>query len=134
MFNLNNNSGCSLFQIVLIKEKSEKLKERIYEYERATTNQIEEDSTVLMTKKEQLEESYTKVHKWLRDSHVTELAQQRQQMSEELKKETDVELGRSGELISIPVIINRGMFYDVTIYKINIMVHGDYVSMLWIIP
>ena len=101
------------FQIKLIREKSEKLKERIYEYERAMTNQVEEYSSLLMTKKDQLEVSYTKVHKWLRDSHVTKLVQRRQQMSEELERETDVELGRSGELISKPVIINKGIFYNV---------------------
>ena len=99
------------FQITLIREKSEKLKERIYEYERAVTNQIEDDSSLLMTKKEQLEESYAKVHKWLRDSHVTELISQRQQMSEELERETDVEVDK-WELRSKPVIINRGIFYD----------------------
>ena len=99
------------FQITLIREKSEKLKERVYEYERAVTNQIEDDSSLLMTKKEQLEESYTKVHKWLRDSHVTELISQRQQMSEELERETDVEVDK-WELRSKPVIINRGIFYD----------------------
>ena len=99
------------FQITLIREKSEKLKERVYEYERAVTNQIEDDSSLLMTKKEQLEESYAKVHKWLRDSHVTELISQRQQMSEELERETDVEVDK-WELRSKPVIINRGIFYD----------------------
>ena len=108
-------------QIVLIKEKSEKLKERIYEYERAATNLVEEDSSLLMTEKEELEESYAKVQKWLRDNHVIELISQRQQMSEELKRKTDVELCGSGELISKPVIINRGMFYDIKNNKINIV-------------
>ena len=90
----------------MIREESEKLKKQIYEYERRLTNQVEVYNSELMSKKEQLEESFIKVQRWLRDSHVTEQIQQRQEMSEELKKYLDVEL--SCEFTSRPVIINKG--------------------------
>ena len=61
----------------------------------------------LMAKKEQLEETRTKVHKWLRGSHVTEQIQQKQQISEELAKKSEVELGY--ELMSKLVIIPTGI-------------------------
>ena len=90
----------------MIREESEKLKKQIYEYERRLTNQVEVYNSELMSKKEQLEESRIKVQRWLRDSHVTEQIQQRQQMSEELKRYLDIEL--SCELISKPAIVYLG--------------------------
>ena len=90
----------------MIREESEKLKKRIYEYERRLTNQVEVCNSELMSKKEQLEESRNKVQRWLRDSHVTEQIQQRQQMSEELKRYLDVEL--NCELTSRPAIVYLG--------------------------
>ena len=90
----------------MIREESEKLKKQIYEYERRLTNQVEVYNSELMSKKEQLEESRIKVQRWLRDSHVTEQIQQRQEMSEELKRYLDVEL--SCELTSRPIIVNKG--------------------------
>ena len=90
----------------MIREESEKLKKQIYEYERRLTNQVEVYNSELMSKKEQLEESHIKVQRWLRDSHVTEQIQQRQEMSEELKRYLDVEL--NCELTSRPVISYLG--------------------------
>ena len=90
----------------MIREKSEKLKKHIYEYEKRLTNQVEVYNSELMSKKEQLEESHIKVQRWLRDSHVTEQIQQRQEMSEELQRYLDGEL--SCELTSKPAIINKG--------------------------
>ena len=90
----------------MIREESEKLKKQIYEYGRRLTNQVKVYNSELMSKKEQLEESRIKVQRWLRDSHVTEQIQQRQQMSEELKRYLDVEL--NCELRSKPAIVNKG--------------------------
>ena len=90
----------------MIREESEKLKKQIYEYERRLTNQVEVYNSELMSKKEQLQESRIKVQRWLRDSHVIEQIQQRQQMSEELKRYLDVE--RNCELTSKPAIVYTG--------------------------
>ncbi|XP_067941718.1 uncharacterized protein [Watersipora subatra] len=79
-------------QIEMIREESEKLKEQIYEYQRGLTDQVELYNTELMAKKERLEESCSEVRKWLRESHVTEKVEQRQQMTDELVNNTDVKV------------------------------------------
>ncbi|XP_067932734.1 tripartite motif-containing protein 59-like [Watersipora subatra] len=60
-------------QIKRISEESENLKERIHDYQKRLTNQVGIFSCELVAKKQQLEESRTKVHRHLKDSHVTEL-------------------------------------------------------------
>ncbi|XP_067941924.1 uncharacterized protein [Watersipora subatra] len=77
-------------QIEMIKEESEKLKEQIYEYQRDLTDQVESYNIELMAKKERLEESCSEVRKWLRESHVMEKVEQKQQMTGELVNNTDV--------------------------------------------
>ncbi|XP_067943192.1 uncharacterized protein [Watersipora subatra] len=77
-------------QIEMIREASEKLKEQIHEYQRELIDQVESYNTELMAKKERLEESCTEVRKWLRESHVIEKVEQRQQMTDELVNNTDL--------------------------------------------
>ncbi|XP_067943234.1 uncharacterized protein [Watersipora subatra] len=79
-------------QIEMIREESDKLKEQIYEYQRELTDQVESYNTKLMAKKERLEESCSEVRKWLRESHVTQKVEQRQQMTDELVNNTDVNI------------------------------------------
>ena len=45
-----------------------------------------------MAKKEQLEESRAKLHNLMRESHITEQLQQKEQISQELTSHLDVEL------------------------------------------
>ncbi|XP_067932733.1 E3 ubiquitin-protein ligase TRIM33-like [Watersipora subatra] len=54
-------------QIKRIREESENLKERIRDYQKRLTNQVEMYNSELVAKKQRLEESRTKVHKHLRD-------------------------------------------------------------------
>ncbi|XP_067943302.1 uncharacterized protein [Watersipora subatra] len=79
-------------QIEMIIEESEKLKEKIYEYQRELTDQVESYNTELMAKKERLEESCSEVQKWLRESHVTEMVEQKHQKTDELVNNTDVKI------------------------------------------
>ena len=94
------------FQIKAIREESEKLKKKIHDYQRELTNQIEAYNSELMAKKEQLEEPRAKVRKLMREGHVTEQIQQKDKMTKELVKNTEVDL--KCELIRRPVLIARG--------------------------
>ncbi|XP_067932738.1 uncharacterized protein [Watersipora subatra] len=89
-------------QIKRIREESENLKERIHDYQKKLTNQVEIYSCELVTKKQQLEKSRTKVHRHLRYSHVTELVKQREEWTTCLKRQ----LGRLNyQVISEPVLV-----------------------------
>ena len=94
-------------QIQLINEESEKLKERIYEYQQRLTHQVVTYNSELMDKKEQLEESCTKLHKLMRDSHITEQLQRKDYMSQEVETHLDVKLFAFIPL-GVPVIVSRG--------------------------
>ncbi|XP_067941913.1 transcription intermediary factor 1-beta-like [Watersipora subatra] len=95
-------------QIEMIKEECEKLKEQIYEYQRELTDQVESYNTALMAKKEKLEESCTEVRKWLRESHVIEKVEQRQQMTDELVNNTGVMIDYHDSLTRTPALIHTG--------------------------
>ena len=60
-----------------------------------------------MVKKEQLEESRNNAQKWLREHHVTKLIEQKQQLTEELKRKTKVTF-TSCEPKGVPIIIHKG--------------------------
>ena len=70
-------------------------------------NQIEINNKVLMTWKDELEESRVKVHNWLKDSHVTEMVKQKEQIKdkivEAMEKRTDCLLP------SEPTIVMKGI-------------------------
>ncbi|XP_067943230.1 uncharacterized protein [Watersipora subatra] len=93
-------------QIEIIREESEKLKEQIYEYRRELTEQVESYNTELMSKKERLEESCSRVRNWMRESHVTEKLEQRQQMTDVLMNNTDVMV--NCPLTRTPVLVHSG--------------------------
>ncbi|XP_067943286.1 tripartite motif-containing protein 59-like [Watersipora subatra] len=93
-------------QIEMIREESEKLKKQIYEYQRELIDQVESYNTELMAKKERLEESCTEVRKWLRESHVTEKMEQKQQMTDQLMNNTDVTI--DCPLTRTPALIHTG--------------------------
>ncbi|XP_067941719.1 uncharacterized protein [Watersipora subatra] len=93
-------------QIEVIREESEKLKDQIYEYQKELTDQVESYNTELMAKKERLEKSCTEVQKWLRESHVTEKVEQKQQMTDKLVNNTDVKI--DCPLTRTPALIHTG--------------------------
>ncbi|XP_067943266.1 E3 ubiquitin-protein ligase TRIM71-like [Watersipora subatra] len=99
-------------QIEAIGEESEKLMEQIYEYQRDLTDQVQSYNTGLLAKKERLEKSCSEVRKWLRESHVIEKVEQRQQMTAELVNNTDVMI--DCPLTKTPALINTelGTLYN----------------------
>lgn len=97
---------CLHLQIQAIREESEKFKGRVYDYQTRLTNQVEVYNSELMAKKEQLEETRTKLYRFMRDSHVIDQVKQKQEMTEELVRHRDVEL--QNELPSKPVLIAKG--------------------------
>ena len=90
-----------------IEEESKKMKARIFDYQRLLTNQVEVYSSELMMKKEELEETRDKTCRWLRNSHVTDMVNYKQQKTDELVGNTEVEL--CCEFISKPAIFPKGM-------------------------
>ena len=68
------------------------MKKRVYEYQKAFTNQVEAYNSELMATKDQLEESRTKTRRRLRDSHVTEQIQDQADMSRELRRKRDIQV------------------------------------------
>ena len=59
-----------------------------------------------MSQKEQLEESRMKVQKLLRDSHVTEQIQQKEQLTQQITKNVKEKL--EFKLTKLPIVITQG--------------------------
>ena len=59
-----------------------------------------------MSQKEQLEESRMRLQKLLRDSHVTEQIQQKEQLTQQIGKNLDVQL--EFKHTKLPVVITQG--------------------------
>ncbi|XP_067933727.1 E3 ubiquitin/ISG15 ligase TRIM25-like [Watersipora subatra] len=91
-------------QIKRIREESENLKERIRDYQKKLTNQVELYNSELITRKQQLEESRTKVHRHLRYSHVTELVKQREELKACMKRQLST---LNYRVISEPVLVSE---------------------------
>ncbi|XP_067943271.1 E3 ubiquitin-protein ligase TRIM56-like [Watersipora subatra] len=97
---------CRDEQIEVIRKESDKLKNQIYEYQRDLTDQVESYNAELMAKKERLEESCSDLRKWLRESHVIEKVEQKQQMTDEVVNNTDVMI--DCPLTRTPALIHTG--------------------------
>ena len=90
------------------------MKEKVYEYQRSVTNQVEVYCSELMSKKEQLEECQTKLHKLMRDSHVTQRIKQKGQMTQEIEKHFSEE--EMDSCISLPapyLIVPKGKYKSI---------------------
>ena len=59
-----------------------------------------------MSQKEQLEEFRIRVQKLLKDSHVTEQIQQKEQLTQQIGKNLDVQL--EFKLTKLPIVITQG--------------------------
>ena len=94
------------FQIEFIKEESERLKNKIYDYQRELTNQIEAHNSKLMAKKEQLEQPQAKVRRLMRDSHVAEQLKQKTALTKQLAPNLDIDL--LCKPIKKPLVVSRG--------------------------
>ena len=74
----------------------------VHDYENKLSDEVDTYIAELMSVKERLEKSQMKVHKWLRDSHITEQLQQRDEMTAELERNMDGHITRFKHTISRP--------------------------------
>ena len=83
------------------------MKKKIEKFLEEATSQVEKFNTDLLAKKEQLQESASKVRRIMRDGHSTDKIRQKQQMTEELQERIDVDFS-SCELASNSTLLVTG--------------------------
>ena len=87
------------------REVCGRLKADIHQYQDGIITEVEEYSADLMATKEELDNSKVKVHRWLKDKHVSEQLHQRQEMCKEIEKHLERMVDKWRNTTNLPSLV-----------------------------